>query len=141
MRTGSPRNVTFKGRHRQEYAWFSLGGALPLVSMSADRAADQILRACQYGDGDVFISNWLNPPVIATELFPALTRELLALINFVLPSPGGIGRRGAFGYESESFVSPSPLTILADQAARQNNERRPRPDEYMALRAASTSSH
>jgi len=134
MRTGSPRNATFKGRHRQEYAWFSLGGALPIVSMSAGRAANQILRACQRGDGDVFISNWLNPPVLASQLFPALTREVLAVINRLLPSPGGIGRRGAFGYESESFAAPSLLTALADQAARQNNEMRHRPDEHMSSR-------
>jgi NAD(P)-dependent dehydrogenase (short-subunit alcohol dehydrogenase family) len=137
MRTGSPRNATFKGRHRQEYAWFSIGGALPLISMSAERAASQILRACQRGDGEVFIANWLNPPVIATELFPALTREVLAIVNRLLPQPGGIGRRGAFGYESESFVSPSPMTALAEQAARQNNEMRPRDDEHLAARVSS----
>jgi NAD(P)-dependent dehydrogenase (short-subunit alcohol dehydrogenase family) len=137
MRTGSQRNATFKGRHRQEYAWFSLGGAMPIVSMSADRAADQILRACQHGDGDVFITNWLNPPVLASELFPALTREVLAVINRLLPQPGGIGRRGAFGYESESFISPSPLTTLAEQAARHNNEMQPRPNEHMAARTPS----
>ncbi len=139
MRTGSPRNATFKGRHRQEFAWFSLGGAMPIVSMSAERATEQIMRACQHGDGDVFITNWLNPPVIASQLFPALTREVLALINRLLPPPGGIGRRGAFGYESESFISPSPLTALADQAARHNNEMSPRPDDHMASRTASVS--
>jgi NAD(P)-dependent dehydrogenase (short-subunit alcohol dehydrogenase family) len=139
MRTGSQRNATFKGRHRQEYAWFSLGGAMPILSISADRAGDQILRACQHGDGDVFITNWLNPPVIASELFPALTREVLALVNVLLPRPGGIGRRGAFGYESESFVSPSPLTALADSAARQNNEMQPRPDDRMASRPSASS--
>ncbi|MEJ7710408.1 MAG: SDR family oxidoreductase [Pyrinomonadaceae bacterium] len=25
IRTGSPRNATFKGKHREEYAWFSIG--------------------------------------------------------------------------------------------------------------------
>lgn len=39
MRTGSPRNAFFKGRHRAEYAWFSLGDALPFTSMSAARRA------------------------------------------------------------------------------------------------------
>jgi NAD(P)-dependent dehydrogenase (short-subunit alcohol dehydrogenase family) len=126
MRTGSQRNATFKGRHRQEYAWFSLGGATPIVSMSAERAADQILRACQYGEAELYITNWLNPPVIATQLFPALTREVLTLINRLLPPMGGIGRQAAFGYESESFISPSPLTVLAEHAARKNNEMQPR---------------
>ncbi|MEJ7617506.1 MAG: SDR family oxidoreductase, partial [Pyrinomonadaceae bacterium] len=33
IRTGSPRNATFKGQHREEYAWFSIGDSLPLTSM------------------------------------------------------------------------------------------------------------
>src|ERR1044071_4346713 len=38
MRTGSPRHATFKGRHKAEYAWFSLLDSLPVTSMSAERA-------------------------------------------------------------------------------------------------------
>lgn len=126
MRTGSPRNASFKGQHRQEYAWFSIGGALPYVSMNAERAAQQILSACQYGDGEVYIANRLSPVVWAARLAPTLTAELLALINYVLPPPGGIGRDSAFGYESQSSLSPSLLTALSDRAAAQNNELRPR---------------
>jgi NAD(P)-dependent dehydrogenase (short-subunit alcohol dehydrogenase family) len=127
MRTGSPRNAVFKGRHRQEYAWFSIGGSLPLVSMSAERAAAQILRACQNGDADVYIANALNPAVLASQLAPTLTSEVLSLVNYLLPPMGGLGRRAARGYESESAVSPSLLTTLNEQAAVQNNELRPRP--------------
>jgi NAD(P)-dependent dehydrogenase (short-subunit alcohol dehydrogenase family) len=126
MRTGSPRNAEFKGRHRQEYAWFSLGGSLPVISMNAERAARQILRACQYGDGEVYITNPLSPVVWAAQYAPILTNELLALINPWLPKPGGIGRRSAYGYESESSIAPSLLTALGDQAAARNNELRPR---------------
>jgi NAD(P)-dependent dehydrogenase (short-subunit alcohol dehydrogenase family) len=126
MRTGSPRNAMFKGRHREEYAWFSVGDALPIISMSAERAANQILRACQHGDAEVFITNLLNPAVIATKLAPALTTEVLAIVNRFLPSAGGIGQRTKRGYESQSAVSPSPLTALGEQAARRNNEMRPR---------------
>jgi NAD(P)-dependent dehydrogenase (short-subunit alcohol dehydrogenase family) len=127
MRTGSPRNALFKGQHRGEYAWFSLGDALPVISMSAGRAADQVLLACQRGDAEVYISNWLNPAVIATKLAPILTTEILSMINrFVLPGPGGIGQRARRGYESESAVSPSPLTMLNESAAEQNNQMRPR---------------
>lgn len=129
MRTGSPRNALFKGRHRQEYAWFSVSGSLPLASISAERAADQILRACQNGDGDVYIANLLNPAVLASRLAPALTSEVLALMNRLLPSLGGIGQRSAWGYESESFVSPSPVTELNERAAERNNELGPRPAE------------
>jgi NAD(P)-dependent dehydrogenase (short-subunit alcohol dehydrogenase family) len=126
MRTGRPRNAKFKGQHRQEYAWFSIGGSLPLVSMSAERAAGQIIRACQAGDGEVWIANWFSPPRWASELAPKLTNEILAVVNRFLPRPGGIGQRAAYGYESQSAISPSVLTALGEQAAIQNNQLRPR---------------
>jgi NAD(P)-dependent dehydrogenase (short-subunit alcohol dehydrogenase family) len=128
MRTGSPRNVLVKGRHQEEYAWFLLGDALPIVSMNAERAAAQILVACQNGDAELYIANLLNPAVLATTLAPMLTTEILSLINrFVLPAYGGIGKEARRGYESESAVTRSPLTTLARQAAERNNEMRPRP--------------
>lgn len=127
MRTGSPRNATFKGEHRLEYAWFAIGDALPIISLSAERAASQILRACQNGDGEVYIANAWNVTTLAAQLFPALTTEILTLVNRWLPPMGGIGRSEARGYESESILAPSVLTYLGDQAAVRNNEMRPRP--------------
>lgn len=50
MRTGSPPNAFFKGKHREEYAWFAISDSLPLLSISARRAAARIVRACRYGD-------------------------------------------------------------------------------------------
>ena len=80
----------------------------------------------QNGDGEVYITNLLSPIVWAAALAPTITNEMLALINQWLPKPGGIGRRSAYGYESESSVAPSLLTALSDQAAERNNELRPR---------------
>jgi len=122
MRTGSPRNALFKGRHRAEYAWFDIGGSLPFVSVNADRAARQILQACQNGEAEVYIANFLNPPVWAIRCAPSMTLEILAVADRLLPGMGGIGQAAARGFESESFVAPSPLTALGDAAARQNNE-------------------
>jgi len=126
MRTGSPRNAIFKGEHRLEYAWFSVGGSLPFFSMDANRAAAQIIRACQYGDGETYISNFLNPAVIAATLAPRLTTEVLAIFNRFLPPPGGIGQSAARGYESQSELVPSWLAAINEQAAAENNELRPR---------------
>jgi hypothetical protein len=56
----------------------------------------------------------------------SLTAEVLAIVNRFLPAPGGIGTRSAYGYESESALSPSVLTALGDAAARENYEMRPR---------------
>jgi NAD(P)-dependent dehydrogenase (short-subunit alcohol dehydrogenase family) len=127
MRTGSPRNARFKGQHRAEYAWFSIGDSLPIVSMSAERAAAQILRACQFGDVEVVIANYSNLPMFAQQYLPGLATEVASLINRLLPGMGGIGQRSARGYESESAWSPSVLTTLTEQAAEQNNELRPHP--------------
>ena len=93
MRTGSPRNAQFKGQNRLEYLWFSLGGSSPLVSMDAKRAAAQILRACQRGDGEVWIGNAFNPAMLASRLAPGLTSEILSLVAYCLPQMGGIGKR------------------------------------------------
>ena len=56
MRTGSPRNATFKGQHRKEYAWFSISGSMPLLSISSPRAAAQIVRACRRGQPYLAVS-------------------------------------------------------------------------------------
>jgi NAD(P)-dependent dehydrogenase (short-subunit alcohol dehydrogenase family) len=122
MRTGSPRNATFKGRHRAEYAWFSISDSLPALSMSAERAASQIIDACRRGDAEVVLSLQAQLAVKFHGLFPGLTADLLGIVNRLLPAPGGIGRRSAKGKESESAVSPSLLTALTEAAARKNNE-------------------
>lgn len=122
MRTGSPRNATFKGQHRAEYAWFSISDSLPVASMSAERAARQILAACKRGDAEVTLSVPAQAAVIFHGLFPGLTADLLGIVNQLLPPPGGIGSARAKGEESHSTFSPSWATTLGDQAALRNNE-------------------
>ncbi len=121
MRTGSPRNARFKGKHRQEYAWFSIGAALPLVTISAEAAAEQILLACQRGQGEVLISSTLMK---LQSLAPHATQTFLNLVARLLPEMGGIGRHAARGYASSSAWSPSWLTYLNEEAAARNNELR-----------------
>jgi short-subunit dehydrogenase len=122
MRTGSPRNATFKGQHRAEYAWFSLSDSLPVASMSAERAARQIITACKRGDAEVILSVPAQAAVIFHGLFPGLTADLLGIVNQLLPASGGIGSARAKGEESQSMLSPSWLTTLGDRAALRNNE-------------------
>jgi NAD(P)-dependent dehydrogenase (short-subunit alcohol dehydrogenase family) len=122
MRTGSPRNALFKGRHRAEYAWFALGDALPLLSMSAESAARQIVEACRRGDASITLSIPAKLAETFHALFPGLTADLLGIVNRLLPSAGGIGKANACGAESQSWFAPSPLTALSDRAAVRNNE-------------------
>src|ERR671933_1496025 len=91
MRTGSPRNALFKGQHRAEYAWFALGDSIPGSSISAERAARQIVSACRHGDAEVILSLPAKAATWFHGLFPGLTSDLLGLVNRGLPGPGGIG--------------------------------------------------
>lgn len=122
MRTGSPRNATFKGQHRAEYAWFAISDALPVTSIQAERAARQIIAACKRGQAELVISMQAVMAVKFRALFPEATADILALANRLLPGPGGIGRKRVKGKESESAVAPSILTTLSDRAAQRNNE-------------------
>lgn len=123
MRTGSPRNAGFKGKHREEYAWFSISDALPLLSVSAEHAAREIVNACRRGRAELVISVPAKLAVLLDTLMPEVTSNLFALANkLLLPGPGGIGEREATGKESESALSPSWLTTLNERAAVRNNE-------------------
>jgi len=122
MRTGSPDNADFKGRHREEYTWFSLGDALPGLSMSAERAAGQIIAACKHGAAEVVLSLPAQVAVRFHGLFPGLTADLLSLVNRLLPEAADEDTRRFKGRESHSPLAPSWLTALSDRAARRNNE-------------------
>jgi NAD(P)-dependent dehydrogenase (short-subunit alcohol dehydrogenase family) len=122
MRTGSPRNALFKGRHRQEYAWFSIADSLPGLSISSTAAARAIVRACRRGRAEIVLSLPANIAVAVQGLWPELNATLNTWVADRLPAPGGIGQRAARGYESFSEWSPSWLTTLTERAAVRNNE-------------------
>lgn len=122
LRTGSPRNASFKGHHREEYAWFSIGDSLPGLSMDAMAAARQILAATQRGDAELTLSLPAKLAVIFHGVFPGLTAHLLAQVSQRLPGVGGIGTKRSLGRESTSHLSPSWLTALSEQAARRYNQ-------------------
>ena len=122
MRTGSPRNADFKGQHRFEYAWFSISDALPLLTVSAENAARQIVRACKRGQAELVISIPAKVAVLFDSLFPETMSQALGLVNRLLPGPGGVGPQTMKGRESTSAWSPSWLTTLNEEAAIRNNE-------------------
>jgi short-subunit dehydrogenase len=122
MRTGSPRNASFKGNNEAEYAWFSISDSLPVISMSAQRAARQIVKACLSGEAEVILSIPAKVAVKLHGLFPGVTTDFLGLMNVLLPAPGGIGSDVRTGEQSSSSVSPSWITALNEQAAQANNQ-------------------
>jgi len=122
MRTGSPRNADFKGKHELEYAWFSISDAMPLLTVSAENAAKQIVRACKRGQAELVISVPAKLAVLFESLFPEAMSQILAVVNQLLPEAGGVGTQTRKGRESTSAWSPSWLTTLNEKAAMRNNE-------------------
>jgi short-subunit dehydrogenase len=122
MRTGSPRNAEFKGKHHYEYAWFSISDALPLLTVSAENAARQVVRACKRGQAELVISIPAKIAVLFDSLFPEMMSQILGVANYLLPEAGGVGTDRKKGRESTSAWSPSWLTTLNEEAAVRNNE-------------------
>ena len=122
MRTGSPRNALFKGRHRDEYRWFSISGSLPIVSINSERAAHQIVKAARRRQAYISLSAPAKVGIRLHGIFPGLTARVLSVVNCLLPRPGGIGAESRRGAESTSKWSPSRLTKLTETAAIRNNE-------------------
>lgn len=124
MRTGSPRNALFKGQHRAEYAWFSIGDSLPGLSLSSGRAARQILEACRRGDAELVPGAAARAAILFHSLFPSCSAGLLSLTKALLPAAPPQGTQSYRGTESFSEWSPSILTELTERAAAANNELR-----------------
>src|SRR5262249_1311399 len=122
MRTGSPRNAMFKGRHQAEYAWFSISDSLPFFSMNADSAARQIIRAMKRGDGELVLTLPAWCAAVFHGVFPGLTCDILGLLNRFLPDAAAGSMELRPGKECASEWAPSWLTKLSDEAAEQNNE-------------------
>ncbi len=125
MRTGSHVNAFFKGKNEQEFAWFSIGNALPVTSISAESAAREIIEACREGKAEAVLSVQAQLATKINALFPEFVSGMAGLVNQILPGKGGIGENRAPGKESASFVSPSFITANLDKASERNNELKP----------------
>jgi NAD(P)-dependent dehydrogenase (short-subunit alcohol dehydrogenase family) len=123
MRTGSPFNAWFKGRHRDEFTWFTLADSLPGLTVNAARAADMVVDACRHGDASCAIGWAAKAAAMANALAPSAVAATTALANrFVLPAENDNGTAAWSGWQSLSSWAPSRLTRLTERAARTNNE-------------------
>ena len=125
MRTGSPLNAQFKGKHEAEYAWFKISSSIPGLTVAAERAARQILDACRYGDPALTITPHAKIAAAANVVAPAAVARAMMLVTRALPAPGGpegnVLKKGLES-ESKSRWTPSVVTALTDNAAIANNE-------------------
>ena len=125
MRTGSPLNAQFKGKHEAEYAWFKISSSIPGLTVAAERAARQILDACRYGDPALTITPPAKIAAAANVVAPAAVARAMMLVTRALPAPGGpegyVLKKGLEN-EAKSRWTPSVVTALTDNAAIANNE-------------------
>jgi hypothetical protein len=118
MRTGSPFNAWFKGRHREEFAWFAVSGSMPVVSIEARRAARHIVEALRRGDAELIISLPAKVAALAAAALPNGVALAMTIANGVLPSPTDEdGDTPRSGWQSTSRWAPSVLTRLTERAA------------------------
>ena len=123
MRTGSTYNAWFKGRHQREFAWFHIADSTPGLSISAARAARQIIDACRHGDAELILTPSARAAVLVKALAPNLMARAMALTNRLLPSADERrGNEAKSGWQSVSRLAPSPLTALSERATIENNE-------------------
>jgi NAD(P)-dependent dehydrogenase (short-subunit alcohol dehydrogenase family) len=123
MRTGSPMNAQFKGRHEAEYAWFKTLSSIPGLTISADRAATMILEACRHGDPDLTITPQAKFLAIANDAAPAAVARAMMLVTRLLPGPNGVeGNVPRKGREISPRAMPPIVTKITDKAAAVNNE-------------------
>lgn len=123
LRTGSHINTIMKGdKHQAEYTWFTLMDTLPVTSISARRAARQIVDATRRGSPQLVITTQAQLLARFHGLFPGLTADILGLVNRFLPPGEGAGTSAHIGSESETAITQSFLTLLGQRAVRAYNE-------------------
>lgn len=123
MRTGSHINTVMKGKtHRIEYTLFALLDSLPFTSISAKRAAQQIVAATRRGSAEIVITIQAQLATRFHGLFPGTTTDMLGVVNRLLPNGEGAGTERYAGKESETFISRSFITTLGQRAAQRYNE-------------------
>jgi short-subunit dehydrogenase len=121
MRTGSTRNITVKGDHAKEYAWFKVSSSSALLSVKAETAASSIIKAIEYGRSEATIGLTTKLATFIQGLAPGFVSEAMAMVERLLPQPGENYSEVKTGYESESALSAA-LGKRSTTAALKNNE-------------------
>lgn len=123
MRTGSPVHAFFKGKHHAEFTWFNLADSLPLLSISAQKAACSIVQATRKNKAEVTLT--LPAKLLARfhGLFPGMTMKIMSIVDRLLPQAGQVeGLDRWTGKESETPLSQSFVTSLGQRASQKYNQ-------------------
>lgn len=120
MRTGSPRNISLKGDHEAEYAWFKLSDSLPGLSQSSGKAAAEIVEAIALGKREIILTPIAKLVTGLQGLAPGAVTTLSQWANRLLPT--GSDQQEKKGFQSESESTTGVIGNLTDEAAGRNNE-------------------
>lgn len=121
MRTGSFLNAEFKGKRKREMAWFSASSSLPLLTLSAEKAARIIVDATANGTAEVVLGAQYKLAVSLYSMLPGLSSDVLGIVNRVLPD--SLNSEKEPGWKNQGVVSRSFITKLGRDAADRYNER------------------
>lgn len=125
MRTGSHVNAFFKGQHQREYAWFTLGNAIPLFSTNSKRAARRIVRAARYGDTHLTLTLPAKMLRMANAVWPRMVARRMQMGAWLLPRSVAAPEADTLqpGRQLRTRLTRSVLTRASDRAIAMNNER------------------
>jgi short-subunit dehydrogenase len=124
MRTGSYVNALFKGHQQLESVWFGIGASTPGLTISANRAARQIVKAVKQNRAQRTLSTQANLLAMFHGLFPGLTVELMSWANRLMPPPSGQPelQRGKEIYEGMNSRILDFATAMGRKAGERYNQ-------------------
>jgi NAD(P)-dependent dehydrogenase (short-subunit alcohol dehydrogenase family) len=125
MRTGSFMAALFKGDREAESRWFSIGANLPGLSISADRAARQIVSSVKRGDAELILTLPAKVLAKANGIAPQTTQKVLGwAAHRILPAASG-DKHSTAGWRLSNLKSMKmrPFLLLGRMAERRFNQR------------------
>jgi hypothetical protein len=100
-----------------------VSSSLPMATISAERAAQQILAACRRGEAELVITPQAKLAIVARAVAPELFGLAMSLMNRLLPAPAGPdGDVARPGRTTGSDWAGSPVMAPTYAAAQRNNE-------------------
>mgnify|MGYP001424845944 CR=1 FL=1 len=117
MRTGSHLGAYFKGKHKAEFTWFSLGASMPVVAMDAEVAARQIVEATRRGTSEKILSWPAHLIVRIHGLIPGITTDMLGVINRLIPEDPN-SKEKIKGEEILKMMGNSPIAKIISSLAQ-----------------------
>jgi NAD(P)-dependent dehydrogenase (short-subunit alcohol dehydrogenase family) len=121
MRTGSYTAAKFRGNVSKEFSTFALASSLPGISMSAERAARQIIAAIRADRRHIVVPCTIRQVDRVAHVAPDLASRLFSAVNAVLPDAAA----PTPSVKGEALQLPRAvrwLTALGERAGERNNE-------------------